>query len=69
MQSREKLINPFIHYFIGCICLSNLKEWERPAKKCLNCGEVLVDYNSRDLYTARFCSDKCREDFFSHKKK
>jgi predicted nucleic acid-binding Zn ribbon protein len=49
--------------------LSNLKEREKPKKRCVNCGEVLEEYNPYDLYAARFCSEKCRIDYFEQGKK
>jgi hypothetical protein len=34
------------------------KQW-----RCLTCGNVIQ--HSVDLYTRRFCSEKCKNDFFS----
>ncbi|MCX8158281.1 MAG: DUF2116 family Zn-ribbon domain-containing protein [Candidatus Diapherotrites archaeon] len=34
-------------------------------RKCLNCGKELETREKGDLYSRRFCSDKCRDEYMN----
>ncbi len=33
-------------------------------RKCMNCGKTLAGDLNKDLYARRFCSIKCKSDYF-----
>jgi endogenous inhibitor of DNA gyrase (YacG/DUF329 family) len=35
----------------------------QPIRRCLNCGRDIPDNNATDIYSRRFCSERCKTDY------
>ena len=38
----------------------------KPKLKCLNCGRDIPEEDATDLYSRRFCSQRCKADYLGH---